>query len=174
MTDDQVITALVTWLARVTATTVIRDHQGGDRPVTPYVMVNFTGRAPIHAHERTILFDDFDTGEDVPNTAGEFPAVTARPLIDTEWRFSVHAFGSSPTDILGPVQSALKLTQVMEAAFPDLVVASTSQVRNVPEWVQNEWEPRANMDVFVRGLSRDGFEIDVISDIPVSVGSLTP
>ena len=68
------------------------------------------------------------------------------------------------TGILRPIVSASKLRQVMEPLFPGLVIADLSQIRNVPEFVNAKWEPRAQLDFIVRGLTRDGFIVDTIDE----------
>jgi hypothetical protein len=50
----------------------------------------------------------------------------------------------------------------MEPLMPSLVIHEVSQIRNVPEWINNAWQPRSQMDVFVHGLTKDGFVVDVI------------
>jgi hypothetical protein len=157
MTDDQVHSALVRWLHGITGLTVIKAYQEGPRPALPYVMVNLTGSATIREWSQDIEYDE--------DTAG----VTATPPMETEWRFSVHAFGPNPTGILRPIRSAAKLAQKNEALFPALVIHECSQVRNVPELVNEKWEPRAQMKMALRGLTRDGFLIDVIEQAPFDI-----
>lgn len=154
MTDDEIIGKVVEWLATVTGRVVIQAHQSGPRPARPYLMVNMTGTDDVRDHEQDVEFSDVN--EDV---------TTAAPVLEVEWRFSLHAFGATAalsTDLLRPVRSAVKLTQVMEPLWPSLVVHETSQIRNVPEWINEAWEPRAQMDMMLRGLTRDGFVVDPI------------
>lgn len=157
MTDDEVHSAVVRWLASITGETVIKAHQEGPRPPLPYVMVNMTGTAEVREHAQVVDYEE--------DTAG----VLAAPVIETEWRFSVHAYGPKPTGFLRPVRSAAQLAQKVEPLMPSLVVHEISQVRNVPDWVNERWEPRAQMDMFVRGLTRDGFAIDVIEEAPITI-----
>lgn len=151
MTNDEVWSAAVRWIASRTGRRAIQSHQSGRVPSLPYVMVNMTGVFEVRQHEQDIEFDGTAT-------------VTATPVIETEWRFSVHAYGPNPTDILRPIVSAVKLGQVQEPLLPGLVVHDISQIRNVPDWINNGWEPRAQMDFNLRGLTRDGHVIDVIED----------
>jgi len=154
MTDDDVHSALVRWLHDLTGLTTIKAYQEGPRPALPYIMVNLTGTAAIREWSQAVEYEE--------DTAG----VTATPPVETEWRFSVHAFGPNPTSILRPIRSAAQLAQKNEALFPALVIDECSQVRNVPELVNEKWEPRAQMDIHLRGLARDGFLIDVIEHAP--------
>ena len=166
MTDDEIHSAIVRWLAGIIGKQVIKDHQSGPRPALPCVMVNLLGTSEVREHAQTIEYQD-------GVVSGSDPApVTATPVIETEWHFSVHAYGDKPTGILRPVRSAIQLAQKIEPLMPSLVVFDVSRVRNVPEWINERWEPRAKMDLFVRGLTRDGFVIDVIEEAPVTISSI--
>lgn len=160
MTNDEVWSAVVRWVKAKTGKTTIKSHQSGTAPTTAYAMVNFTGAIEVRRHEQNVEYEE----------AGA--VVTARPVIEMEWRFSVHGYGANPTDILRPIVSAHKLTQAMEPMFPNLTVHEISQIRNVPDWINNAWQPRAQMDVIVRGIIRDGHVVDIIEQAPVSVERL--
>lgn len=157
MTEDEVISAVVRFVARVSGIVAIRANEGGNAPALPYAMVNFTGLAEVREHAATIEFTD--TG--LPNSEGEH-IISAAPVMEIEWRFSVHAYGADPASKLRPIKSALKISQVLEPALPLLVIFDSSQIRSVPDWIDNRWEPRAQMDLFVRGIIRDDFDVDVI------------
>lgn len=159
MTNDEIHSAVVRWVKAVTGITTIKSHQSGPDPALPYVMVNFTADAEVRQHEQTVEYTD--TG--IPNGQGQ-NKISAAPVIEAEWRFSVHSYGPAPTGVLRPIVSAAKLAQVMEPLLPGLVIHEISQIRNVPDWINNRWEPRAQMDLIVRGLTRDGFVIDTIDE----------
>ncbi|MFN3833386.1 MAG: LIC_12616 family protein [Allorhizobium sp.] len=166
MTNDQVHTALNQWIRSKTGNgTIIKAHQGGTAPTGNYIMTNFLGSDPVRRHEIEIEFTD--TG--VPNSEGEL-IVTAAPVIEMEWRFSVHAYGTSPTDRLRPIVSAMKMLQPMEPLVPGLHIHEISQIRNVPDWINNAWQPRAQMDLFVRGIIRDSVgTVDVIDEYSLDI-----
>jgi hypothetical protein len=154
MTDDELHSGLVRWLAERTGKTVIKSHQSGDRPALPYLMVNLTTIRELREHvPGTEYAEDEDSGR-----------IMAAPLVETEWQFSVHAFGPNPTALLRPIRSAAHLAQANEPLMPGAVIHEVSQIRNVPEWVNKAWEPRAQMDLFLRGMVRDGHLIDVIEE----------
>jgi hypothetical protein len=96
------------------------------------------------------------------------------PLIDTEWHFfSVHAYDEGvATGLLRPLRSAFELSQIMEPVYPFLVVNDMSQVRRIPEVVNKKWEERAQCDIFLHGVTRDGFVIDTIDDTSINVERL--
>ncbi|UNK39381.1 hypothetical protein MNR02_06650 [Shinella sp. H4-D48] len=160
MTNDDVHSAVVRWIKAKTGVIAIKAHQSGRTPALPYVMVNDTGTAEVRRwHQQTEY-----TETDAENSAGE-KIVTAAPVIEMEWRFSVHAYGPSPTDRLRPIVSAVKVSQAMEPLMPGLHVHEVSAIRDVPDWINNAWQPRAQMDIIVRGIIRDSVgEVDVIDE----------
>ena len=157
MTNDEVWSAVVRWVKAKTGKTTIKSHQSGPTPTGQYAMVNFTGAVEVRRHEQRVDYEE----------AGE--TVIARPVIEMEWRFSVHGYGADPTDILRPIVPAHKLTQAMEPMFPNLTVHEISQIRNVPDWISNAWQPRAQMDLIVRGIIRDGHEVYVIEQASADI-----
>jgi hypothetical protein len=160
MTNDGVHSAVVRWIKAKTGATTIKAHQSGPTPALPYVMVNDTGTAEVRRWHQKMEY----TETDAENSAGE-KIVTAAPMIEMEWRFSVHAYGPSPTDRLRPIVSAMKVPQAMEPLMPGLHVHEVSAIRDVPDWINNAWQPRAQMDIIVRGIIRDSVgEVDVIDE----------
>lgn len=176
-TEDQIRKAVRSWLVKtlgVATGKVIFAHQSGPRPALPYFMVNVTGSNMIRDNEQITEYDPHFSVDEQPDTAGEYPPVTATPVIEREWFVSLHAYSNTDTGAeqsLRPLQSAIRLTQQMEPMFPSLIVHAMSRIRSVPEFVNNVWEPRANCDIFVRGLTRDGFVIDVINDTSIRIES---
>lgn len=150
MTDRDAHSQVVRWIKAGTGINTIKSHQSEAAPAVPYNMVNMLSTADVRVHEQIIEYED------------QGPDVKATPVIEVEWRFSVHAYGPNPTDNLRPIRSAVKLSQIMEPMLPSLIVHEVSQIRNVPDWINNQWQPRAQLDLFVRGLTRDGFLLDVI------------
>ena len=167
MTNDEVWSAVVRWVKAKTGKITIKSHQSGPAPALPYAMVNMTGAVEVRRHEQKIENEDADTGD--MDTGDVYPPVTATPVIEMEWRFSVHGYGEDPTDVLRPIVSAMKLTQAMEPMFPTLTVHEISQIRNVPDWINEQWQPRAQMDLIVRGIIRDGHVVDVIQEYSLDI-----
>jgi hypothetical protein len=160
MTNDQVHIAIVQWIkAKTGNTTTIKAHQSGPTPALPYVMVNMTGTAMVREHPVNVEYAETD----VENSEGEL-IVNAAPVVEMEWQFSVHAYGQSPTDILRPIVSAALLPQIWEPAFPNLTIHDVSQIRDVADWINNEWQPRGQLDLIVRGIIRDASAVDVIDE----------
>ena len=159
MTDREVHSAVVRWLTTVVSETVIKADQSGERPSLPYVMVNYTGSDAVRRFPSSTEYSE-DTASG---------RILAKPVIETEWRFSIHAYAASPSDILRPVRSGATLAQINEPLMPSLVIHDVSQVRYIPEKVDEAWEPRAQMDLYVRGLVKDGHLIDTIEEFSVGV-----
>jgi len=162
MNNSEIHGKLVEWLGALSGQTVIQADQSGKRPALPYVMVRFTGTADLRDHPHDVLY-----AEDAA-----FERIMAAPLIETEWRFSIHAFGDAPTDLLRPIRSAASLSQANEPLAPGLLIAEVSQIRNLPEHINNAWEQRAQMDLFLRGVTRDGVLIDTIEQYGFDIGRM--
>lgn len=163
MTDDDIHKAVVRWVkARTLLPVVIKGEQGGDLPALPYGMVNLTGTAEVRAHPQEIEYED----------QGGVLGVLAFPIIETEWRFSIHSYGPNPTDKLRPLRSAYHLAQANEPLMPGMVIHSMSQIRDVPDYVNEAWEPRGQVDLFLRGLTRDGVLINTIEEHAFDIGRM--
>lgn len=153
MTDDEVHSAVVRWVRAKTGQTTIKSHQSGAMPSGKYCMVNMTGAVDVREHPADIKYTE---------SSGN---VTAAPLLEREWRFSVHAYGATPTDTLRPILAAMHIKQAMEPEYPAILMHEASQIRHVPDWINNAWQPRAQMDLVVRGIVRDTVGVvDVIEN----------
>lgn len=150
--DDQVWSDFNAWIAAKTGLLTIRQWAGGDEPALPYMVTNLMGSQPVRKWMQD-LFGEEDA---------ESGRILATPVIEMEWHFSVHAYGEAPTGFLRPLYAAAQLTQVEEPDFPALVIHQCSQIRNLSEWRNHDWEPRAQMDIDLRGLTADGHLIDTI------------
>lgn len=173
LTDSDIYDALVKRVGQLTGLTTVKTEQSGVRPPVPFLSVTMLGNRSLRDNPRGIDYDPPDRDDDEPDTAGNLPDVTASPLIDTEWHFSVHAYGStSPTGLLRPLRSAAELLQIMEPIYPYLSVMPIERIRYVPEMVNERYEPRAQCDIFLHGVTQDGFVIDTIDDTTVTVNRL--
>lgn len=156
-TERDVHSAVVRWVALVSGLTVIKAHQGGARPDKPYIMVNHIATRDVREHKQRTDWDE--------DTAGD--EVTASPVIETEWQFSLHAYGDDPMDTLRTIRSATHLAQMQEPLLPAYAINETGPINSVPDFINEAWEPRAQMNLFLRGLTRDGFVVDVIEQASV-------
>lgn len=144
MIDRDVHTAVVNWLASRTGIPFIKDHQMGDPPPQPYGMVNLTGQLETRAHPSQVKYASVDA-----DTA------SVQTIAENEWRFSVHVYGNQPSDYLRPIRMAKHASILDEPMMPGLLVFDVSQMRIVPDFINERWEPRAQMDLVIRGTLRD-------------------
>lgn len=165
MDDFAIWSALVEWLGTRTGLLVIKGQQSGELPSLPYIMVNFTGANPVREQIQDIEFTETDEVDENGKKK-----ISAAPVIETEWRFSVHGYGNAPTDLLRSIRSAAELNQASEPLFPGLIIHELSQIRNIPEYVNDAWEPRAQMDLYLRGLTKDGVVIDTAEEYSFNIG----
>lgn len=164
MKDREVHSAVAKWLSLVANVAVVKSHPGAARPSGAVLVLNFTGIAEVRDHAQGIEYTEAPTGDEGEDDP---VPVKAAPLIETEWRFSLHAYGASPTDILRPVRAAAQLPQLNEPLMPGLVIFDVSQIRHVPDFQNERWEDRAQMDLFIRGVVKDGFVIDTIEEYSI-------
>jgi hypothetical protein len=167
MTDQDVWTNFIKWLETLTGLVVIKAHPSEDRPNKPYIMVNMPTISQVRQQAQDIEYEE--TGEE---TDEGFDEIKAHPVVETEWMFSVHSYGPTPTDLLRPIVLAYHVKQVVDQLNP-LVLHEVSELRRIPERVKNEWEPRAQVDVFLRGLVKDGFIVDTIETYSFDVNRET-
>lgn len=158
MTDDQILMKVADWLTTVTGLLFIIGDQSGDMPELPYGMVRLLSDAAVREQPQGVDYEDTASDE-----------VTATIALEYEWFFSVHVYGENPTQYLKKVTLAHHLNQVTEPLAPDLVIHEVSRIRNLPEYIGEKMEPRAQMDFIVRGVISDGFSIDVVEEYSITV-----
>lgn len=150
MKDDQVWHEVVAWLTTFLGASVIRGWQGGQMPAYPYVMCNLIAVSEVREHEQRLEITRIQEGIEV------------RPVIETEWAFSLHAYGETPSDTLRPIRAISKINPVNRLGVAGLIIHSLSQIRNLPEFQNEDWKQRAQIDMNVRGLVKDGIVIENI------------
>lgn len=153
MTENDVHNLVIQWIAGLTGAVVIKADQQGDEPVLPYIMVRLTGVAEVRENSQDTLYE-----EDIPS--GD---VLATPVIEREWRFSVHAYASEPTALLRPLSVADDLDQTLEPLAP-VNLYELSAIRLLPEFINQKYESRAQIDITLRGLTKDGMLINTIEE----------
>lgn len=154
MLEKEVHSAVVRWLRDLLPCPVIKAYQAGKVfPEEPYVWVHHVTTREVRQNAQGEDYEEDSSGE-----------VTASAPIETEWFFSVHCFGEGGMDILRPLRSAVQLPQKCEPLMPYLIPFEVGELRNVPDFENAKWESRAQMDLRVRGVVRDGFVVDVIEE----------
>lgn len=160
MTEAAQFQALRTWLLAITGLPeIIIAHPNAPRPAKPYGMLNL-----IRA-ERINWPDDIEY-EDIPNPGEGFPAKQI-PVEEWEWTWSFNLYGPEGTAYAARVTSASKSDAALLSLHP-LSLHRTSGIRRIPELLnETTWEDRAQVDLFVRGILRHGFDTDVIESATV-------
>lgn len=158
MTDDEIAMKVADWLMAITGLLFIIGDQSGDMPALPYGVVRLLSTVAVR--EQPQGFDFEDTAPD---------EVTTTVFLENEWFFSVHIYGENPTEPLRKVLLAHHVNQVTEPLAPDLVIHEVSRIRNIPEYIGEKMEPRAQMDFIVRGVISDGFSIDVVEEYSIDI-----
>lgn len=152
MTDEEVQEALIEWVKPVTGVTAIKDRQGLDRPCETYMTVEIGPVIEIRERPTTTNYEKLvDTDE-----------VIATPNMEMEWTMLVIAYGKEGRNALRKIKQAAHVSQIQETMLPTLKIHETGAINNIPEEVNNEWEPRSSLNVMLRGVSTDGFVIDTI------------
>ena len=98
---------------------------------------------------------------DTTNIAGK-NEIKATPLFDMEWGFSVFSYGEFSDVSLQRVKAVAHLSQIQEPMMPVLNIHETGVLNNIPEFVDQAWEPRFQMNVMIHGVSEIGSVIDTI------------
>lgn len=121
----------------------------------PYGVSTLTGVDTVRDRPQEILYNR------LPNQS------SAIPVIETEWQFSLHVIGADATTYLRKLRAHFELIQANEPLVPGLIIHEFSQIRNLPDYVNEAWEERAQIDLFLRGLAKDGVLVDTIEEINI-------
>lgn len=159
MNNNEVHTKLNEWLVDLLDVTFIKDRQQADRPQTPYGMTDLANWRNIHEHVTDIKFRDGDT----LNSEGKLEVI-ATPDEEIEWVFLCFIYGAEGENLVRRLQSAVRLTQLQEPLRPHLIIHEVSMANSIPELVGEQWEPRTQVNIVVRGKSSDDFVVDVIEE----------
>lgn len=164
MTDDEVFSVLVRWVNAVTGLKVVRAYDSAKHQL-PFLMLNLLRSGPVRDHEQSV---EYLVTANVDPVSGFF-IEEAQPVIETEWVYSLNCYGDGSMDVLRRIIGASRLIQVQEPMMPGLILTNTSARRHLPETINNVWQDRAQIDVFLRGIVQDGYPVDVIDDITPTI-----
>lgn len=159
MTNNEAHEQLIEWLGGLLGVTIIKDRQQADRPALPYGMVDLANWRNIHEHVDDIDFMTTDT----ENSEGQLEVI-ATPELEIEWVFLFFIYGAQGENLVRRLQSAVHLSQLQEPLRPALTIHEVSAANSIPELVGENWEPRTQVNIVVRGKSSDGFIVDVIEE----------
>lgn len=164
MTGNEAHEKLVVWLAGITKIKVIKDRQSVKSPPLPYIVVDLANVMDRDQHVTDIEYKKLET----LNTAGK-KEIEATPKLEVEWTFLVQAYGGAGFELLRRVAAAAHLTGAQSGLMPDLVVHEVSAINTIPEFIGQRWEPRAQTNVTLRGLTSDGFVVDTIEEYSIDI-----
>lgn len=157
MTGNEVHEELIVWLAGITKIKVIKDRQSVKSPPLPYIVVDLANVVDRDQHVTDILYEELET----ENSEGQ-KEIEATPRLEVEWTFLVQAYGAGGFELLRRVAAASHLSQMTENLMPHLIVHDVSTINTIPEYIGQRWEPRAQTNITLRGVTDDGFVIDTI------------
>jgi len=160
MTEAEVIAKVVRWVAARTSLLTIQGEQSEQLPEWPtrYLVVRLSTISEMRDSPEAQEIVDDEPGD--PETT-----ISQIPTMETEWRFSIHAYGPNPTAALQLLRAGSHV-QSVNTILSDagLELHETSLIRNLPEFLNEKWQPRAQIDLFIRGLTRQGDVVDVIEE----------
>jgi hypothetical protein len=162
VTEDELYTRVINWLRqRSGLDLIIRDSLGKPRPTGSYGMINLIRSEALH-EPVTLEYETNPNHVPVPgNPATELdPPFVQVPVIEWEWTFSFNIYAASGSDAARKVASAASILAGVEGLLP-FIIHRTSAIRRLPESIGEGWEDRIQMDLFIRGLARDGVPVDV-------------
>ena len=142
---------------------VIFDSQNGDRPTGSYVMLNM-----IEAKRIQMRMDvDYDVNPAFDGTDANDAELMANPCAEWEWNFSVNAYSVDAINTLSTLKSAAEIDEIESGLLP-LIVFNVSDIRRLPELINERWEERAQMDVALRGyVNTRGTLVDTVEEVNI-------
>lgn len=159
MTEAEVLDATRNWIADATGILWIDSYQGGPEPAEPYGVINLTMADAVYEHPSEYEYPVTDEGT-------EEETIRQAPVRDWFWRFSLNVYGDGGKTLLRKVKTAQHVPTALESLAP-LSLFETSQIRDATELLNEEWQARAQMDLEIRGIVRDGLVIDTVETAPV-------
>lgn len=167
MTEKEVRDAVRAWLASVLGITLIQSYQGGAEPAEPYGVINLMMSDAVYEHPveneypAEMVPDPDDPGGPL------IEQVSQAPVIDWFWRFSINVYGPEGKTVLRKVRTA-KHVPTEERKLRPLSLFEVGRIADVTEILNEEFQSRAQMDIEIRGLVRDGLVIDVAEQAAVT------
>ncbi|KQT52220.1 MULTISPECIES: LIC_12616 family protein [unclassified Aureimonas] len=160
MTEKEVRDAVRAWIASLMGITVIQSYQGQKEPAEPYGVLNLMLADSVR--ELPAAMEITSVG------AGENEVFTQTTAHEWFWRFSVNVYGGEGKTLLRQIKTAQFFASTAETLRP-LTLFETSAIRDAAEILNEEWRARAQMDIEIRGIVRDGVTVDVVDVAPVQI-----
>ena len=164
MTDVEAYESIIRWISEKTSLVTIKSHQSGTRPALPYLVVNLLNIRDVRERESDVYF----TETEELNSEGNFK-VNAVTDFQTEWEFSIHSYGQQVTSPLRKIKAIYRVSQQQETLLPDLIIHDVGTINIVPDFINEEWEPRGHCTLTLRGVTQEVIDTDVIEEIPITI-----
>lgn len=171
MSEDDLYSRLIGWLRlRSGLSVIIRDRLGQPRPSGVYGMVNLIRGEALNGPSE-IEYTDNPLFTPLALSTSPEPHFQV-PVVAWEWTFSFNVYAPSAVDYIRKVANAAMINIGLEPLLP-LTVNRVSAIRRIPELINQVWEDRCQIDLFIHGLARDGVSVDVIETVdPAWSGNL--
>lgn len=150
MSGDPVWDAVVTWVKKTTSLPVIKDRSSGVVPYRNYLLVNKLSMDRTTENNIRV----WTTEREVD---GEM-VIEHLPDVVFEWVFSVTAECADTAlgqNALVRLQNAASMSVSQEPLWPAYRIQRTSIIRYIPTFINEAWERKSQMDVFIHGKIND-------------------
>lgn len=161
MNNDAVHAALTIWLKNSLDLVVIKDRQQAERPALPYGMLELANWRDLYQNYTDISFEELET----ENSAG-LKEIKASTRNEMEWVFLFYVYGQNGHEYIRKLQ-AISRTNLATQALQDagLQIHEVSAANNIPELINEKWEPRVQANIILHGIDADnGIVIDTIKE----------
>jgi len=142
--------------ARAPLGKVIRDAQGGPRPLGTYAMVEFITDRDV---------EEFNDESYADITIGSGLSAVERVAMcksrGVEWLFRVNLYAPRPMDWARLFAAGLRSAEASVWMAP-IVVRDVRDIKRSPELIQQRWEGRAMFEVVLGAVATDTLLVDVI------------
>ena len=147
--------ALYEWVFNVTNLQVIFANQNAPRPTTPYVLIHIVQSTPLGIEEsRETLLIDNSVDIDYSNVEELFISINV-------YYADAYQTGTKLKDSLG------RVTVTDDLFSHGIGYLKTSDVRDMPEVINKQWEERSQFDCFFIVRSLDTENIESIRQIEI-------
>ena len=152
MNDRDVQAALNRWISSVTGLTTIAAYGGIDAPNRPYIST-----------QRATSDNVRDRAQRVHYEIDEAEVSSVQVSSELSWTYLVFCYAEEPSAPLNRLRAAAEVPQVAATLHENLALREVGVINDIPEKVEAEWEPRAQVNVTVHGSNVEAFDVDIIT-----------
>jgi len=152
----QIENALYAWIQPIAGVTTIFAHPNAPRPKTSYVLINILQSSPVGIEEHEISALKVDKSIDIDYSNVEELFVT------------INVYYAGAYQLATKIKDSLGRITVKDVLFAaGLGYSRTSEVRDIPEEINKQWEERGQFDCFFFTRSSDQENIETIRKIEI-------